>query len=46
MSILFMMMVKEMKRVWTLKPTGNKKFIATTNDIIGESPMIANEILL
>ncbi|NCB14287.1 MAG: DUF3833 family protein, partial [Erysipelotrichia bacterium] len=24
------------------KPTGDKKFIATANDIIGESPMIAN----
>ena len=33
---------EEMKRVWTLKPTGDKKFIATANDIIGESPMIAN----
>lgn len=33
---------EEMKRVWTLKPTENKKFIATANDIIGESPMIAN----
>lgn len=33
---------EEMKRVWTLKPTGAKKFIATANDIIGESPMIAN----
>lgn len=33
---------EEMKRIWTLKPTGNKKFIATANDIIGESPMIAN----
>ncbi len=33
---------EEMKRVWTLKPTENKKFIATANDIIGDSPMIAN----
>ena len=33
---------EEMKRVWTLKPTENKKFIATASDIIGESPMIAN----
>jgi hypothetical protein len=33
---------EEMKRVWTLKPTQDKKFIATANDIIGESPMIAN----
>ncbi len=33
---------EEMKRVWTLKPTENKKFIATAGDIIGESPMIAN----
>lgn len=33
---------EEMKRVWTLRPTGDKKFIATANDIIGESPMIAN----
>ena len=33
---------EEMKRVWTLKPTGEKKFIATADDIVGESPMIAN----
>ncbi|WP_148570808.1 DUF3833 domain-containing protein [Aliarcobacter cryaerophilus] len=33
---------EEMKRVWTLKPVENKKFIATANDIVGESPMIAN----
>ena len=33
---------EEMKRVWTLRPTADKKFIATANDIIGESPMIAN----
>lgn len=33
---------EEMKRVWTLKPTSDKKFIATANDIVGESPMIAN----
>ena len=33
---------EEMKRIWTLKPTGDKKFIATANDIIGESTMIAN----
>ncbi len=33
---------EEMKRVWTLKPTGNKNFTATANDIIGDSPMIAN----
>lgn len=33
---------EEMKRVWTLKPIENKKFIATANDIVGESPMIAN----
>ena len=33
---------EEMKRVWTLKPTENKKFIATASNIIGESPMIAN----
>ncbi|AZL53957.1 DUF3833 domain-containing protein [Aliarcobacter skirrowii] len=33
---------EEMKRVWTLKPTGQKKFIATANDIVGESSMIAN----
>ncbi len=33
---------EEMKRVWILKPTEDKKFIATANDIVGESPMIAN----
>ena len=33
---------EEMKRVWTLKPMGQKKFIATANDIVGESSMIAN----
>ena len=33
---------EEMKRVWTLKPTENKKFIATADDIVGESPMVAN----
>lgn len=33
---------EEMKRVWTLRPTADKKFIVTANDIIGESPMIAN----
>ncbi|MDX4026043.1 DUF3833 domain-containing protein [Aliarcobacter skirrowii] len=33
---------EEMKRVWTLKPVENKKFIATADDIVGESPMIAN----
>ena len=33
---------EEMKRVWTLKPTSDKKFIATANDIVGESSMIAN----
>ena len=33
---------EEMKRVWTLKPIENKKFIATANDIVGESSMIAN----
>ena len=33
---------EEIKRVWTLKPNGEKKFIATANDIIGESSMIAN----
>lgn len=33
---------EEMKRVWTLKPTEDKKFIATAGDIIGESSMIAN----
>ena len=33
---------EEMKRVWTLKPIENKKFIATADDIVGESPMIAN----
>ncbi|MDX4035875.1 DUF3833 domain-containing protein [Aliarcobacter skirrowii] len=33
---------EEMKRVWTLKPVENKKFTATADDIVGESPMIAN----
>ena len=33
---------EEMKRVWTLKPIENKRFIATANDIVGESSMIAN----
>ena len=33
---------EEMKRVWTLKPIENKKFIATADDIVGESPLIAN----
>ena len=33
---------EEMKRVWILKPTSDKKFIATADDIVGESPMIAN----
>ena len=33
---------EEMKRVWTLKPTQDKKFMATADDIIGVSPMIAN----
>lgn len=33
---------EEMKRVWTLKPVENKKFIATADDIVGESHMIAN----
>lgn len=33
---------EEMKRTWTLKPNGNKKFIAIADDIVGESPMIAN----
>lgn len=33
---------EEMKRVWTLKPDGDKKFIATADDIIGTSPMVVN----
>ncbi|MGJ0344784.1 DUF3833 domain-containing protein [Aliarcobacter cryaerophilus] len=33
---------EEMKRVWTIKPIENKKFIAAADDIVGESPMIAN----
>lgn len=33
---------EEMKRVWILKPTEGKKFIATANDIVGESPMTAS----
>ncbi|XPV70384.1 MAG: DUF3833 domain-containing protein [Halarcobacter sp.] len=30
------------KRVWTLKPTGEKTFIATAGDIVGDAHMIAN----
>ena len=33
---------EKLERTWILKPTQDKKFIATANDIIGESPMIAN----
>ncbi len=33
---------ERIERVWTLKPNGDKKFIATADDIVGESPMIAN----
>jgi len=29
------------KRVWTLKPTGDKTFIGTAGDIVGEAQMIA-----
>lgn len=29
------------KRVWTLKPTGEKTFIGTAGDIVGEAQMIA-----
>jgi hypothetical protein len=29
------------KRIWTLKPTGNKTFIGTAGDIVGEAQMIA-----
>jgi hypothetical protein len=28
-------------RVWTLRPTGEKTFIGTAGDIVGEAPMIA-----
>ena len=28
-------------RIWTLKPTGNKTFIGTAGDIVGEAQMIA-----
>lgn len=30
------------KRVWTLKPNGDKRFIGTAGDIVGEAEMIAN----
>ena len=33
---------ERIERIWTLKPNGDKKFIATADDIVGESPMIAN----
>ena len=29
-------------RVWTLTPTGNKTFIGTAGDIVGEAQMLAN----
>ena len=29
-------------RVWTLKPTGEKTFIGTAGDIVGEAQMVAN----
>lgn len=29
------------KRVWTLKPTGDKTFIGTAGDIVGEAQMVA-----
>lgn len=30
------------KRIWTLRPTGEKTFIGTARDIVGEAQMIAN----
>lgn len=33
---------EEQDRVWTLKPVGDKKFIGTACDIVGEAPMVAN----
>ena len=30
------------KRVWTLRPNGDKRYIGTAGDIVGEAPMIAN----
>jgi hypothetical protein len=33
---------EELTRVWTLKPTGDKTFIGTAGDIVGEAPMKAN----
>jgi hypothetical protein len=33
---------EKLERTWILKPTENKKFIATANDIVGPSSMIAN----
>lgn len=33
---------EEMIRTWTLKPKGDKEFIATADDIVGPSKMIAN----
>lgn len=29
------------KRVWTLKPTGDKTFVGTAGDIVGEAQMVA-----
>lgn len=33
---------EELTRVWTLKPSGTKQFVATAGDIVGEAKMIAN----
>lgn len=33
---------EEQDRIWTLKPVGDKKFIGTAGDIVGEAPMVAN----
>lgn len=33
---------KTQERIWTLRPTGDKHFIGTAGDIVGEAQMVAN----
>ena len=33
---------EKLERTWILKPTSDKKFVATADDIVGPSAMIAN----
>ena len=33
---------EKLSRVWKLKPTGTKTFVATAGDIVGKAKMIAN----